>query len=139
VKTAIVYQTFLGTTRRYAEWLHESVESDIFKAGQISSEEMSDYDLIVLCSGTYVGWIRIRGYLKKRWEVLQGKKVVLLVVGAVPSDHPDSIKSYEKIPEHIRNGIEYFKLPGKIGSTNAEKVKRENLQPVIEYIQSIGP
>ena len=138
MKTAIVYQSFFGTTRRYAEWLHESVESGIFKVGQISPEEMSNYDLIVLCSGTYVGWIRIRGYLKKQWDVLQDKKIILLVVGAVPPEHPDSTKSYEKLPEHIRSSIEYFKLPGKIGSANAEKVKRENLQPVIEYIQSIG-
>jgi len=51
---------------------------------------------------------------------------------------PIAQKSYEKLPEYIRNRVKYFKLPGKIGSANAEKVKRENLQPVIEYIQSIG-
>ena len=137
MKTAIIYRSFLSTTRKYAGWLHESIESDLFKPNQISKPKLQEYDLVILCSGTYIGWISIRGYLKKRWQALQGKKVVLLVIGIAPPEDAESIKSFEKIPENIRNGIKYFKLPGKIGSNNAEQVKRENLQPVLDYINSL--
>ena len=138
MKTAIIYRSFLGSTRKYAEWLHESIESDLFKPRQISKSKLQEYDLIILCSGTYAGWISIRGYLKKRWETLQGKKVVLLVVGIALPEDADSIKAFEKIPDNIRNGIKYFKLPGTIGSSNAEQVKKENLQPVLDYISSLA-
>ena len=137
MKTAIIYKSFLGTTRQYAEWLHESVESDLFKSNRISGQKLSDYELVILCSGTYIGWISLRGYLNKRWKVLKEKKVILLVVGAVPQEDAESVKSYQKIPQHIRENIKYFKVPGKISSTDAEKVKKENLQPVIEYIESL--
>jgi len=137
MKTAIIYRSFLGTTKKYAGWLHESIESDLFKPHQISKSKLQEYDLVILCSGTYAGWISIRGYLKKRWEALQGKKVVLLVIGIAPPEDDSSIRAFEKIPENIRNGIKYFKLPGTTGSSNAEQVKKENLQPVLDYINSL--
>jgi len=138
MKTAIIYRSFLGTTRKYAEWLHESIESDLFKPRQINKSKLQEYDLVILCSGTYAGWISIRGYLKKRWEALQGKKVVLLIVGMAPPEDADSVKAFEKIPENIRNGIKYFKLPGTIGASNADQVKKENLQPVLDYINTLA-
>ena len=138
MKTAIIYKSFLGTTKKYAEWLHESIESDLFKSKEIGEKGLEEYDLVVLCSGTYVGWIGIRGYLKKRWNSLRGKKVILLVVGIVPPDDADSAKAYDKIPESIRQDIKYFKVAGTIGSANADQVKKENLQPVLEYINSLA-
>jgi flavodoxin len=138
MKTAVVYRSFLGTTKKYAEWLHGEVESDIFRPGQLIETRLAEYDLVILCSGTYGGWITISGCLKKWWNTLQGKNVVLLVTGMVPAEHADSAKSYEKIPEHIRKEIKYFKVPGKIGAAGKEQVKKENLQPVVEYIRSLA-
>jgi len=96
-----------------------------------------NYDLIIICSPTYMGHIRLLGYLKKRWSILQGKSVILVAVGMSPPESPDSRRSYESIPEAIRNRIRYFKLPGKIGPAGKEKVRPENVQPVLEYIRSI--
>lgn len=138
MKTAVVYRSFLGTTKKYAEWLHGEVESDIFRAGKLSKARLAEYDLVILCSGTYAGWISMRGLLKKWWSILRGKKVILLVVGMVPPEDPESTAAYLKIPEHIRQEIKYFKLTGTIGSGNREQVKKENLQPVVEYIRSLA-
>lgn len=138
MKTAIVYRSFFGTARKYAEWLHEEIESDIYKARQAGEKELEGYDLVVLCSGTYIGWISIRGYLKKRWRVLQNKKVVLLAVGLAPAEDEQSVRSFGKIPEHIRDNIKYFKVPGKIFSQNRDQVKKENLQPVLDYVRSLA-
>jgi len=136
MRTVIIYNSLLGTTKRYAMWLREALEADLSKAnaGQRSA---LDYDLIIVCSPTYMGQIRLLGYLKKRWSVLQGKSVILIAVGMAPPESPDSRRSYENIPQEIRNRIRYFKLPGKIGPAGKEKVKQENLQPVLEYIRSI--
>ena len=138
MKTAIVYRSFLGSTKRYAQWLHEEVESDLFGALGAHQGRMKDYDLVVLCSGTYAGWISIGGRLKGWWKTLRDRKVILLVVGMAPPEDPQSERAYLKIPEHIRNEIRYFKVPGKFGSTDADKVKKENLQPVLEYIRELA-
>ena len=138
MKTAIVYRSFLGSTKRYAEWLHEEVESDLFGAMAARRSRVAEYDLLVLCSGTYAGWISIRGRLNRWWSTLRGKKVILLVVGLAPPEDPESERAYLKIPEHIRNEIKYFKVPGAWGERNREQVKKENLQPVLEHIRELA-
>jgi menaquinone-dependent protoporphyrinogen IX oxidase len=136
MRTVIIYNSLLGTTKRYAMWLREALEADLSKANA-GRRSALDYDLIIVCSPTYMGQIRLLGYLKKRWSVLQGKSIILIAVGMAPPESPDSRKSYESIPEEIRNRIRYFKLPGKIGPAGKAKVKQENLQPILEYIRSI--
>ena len=138
MKTAILYKSFLGTTRKYAQWLNESIESDLFKSGKVSEQKLQEYDLVILCSATYGGWISLRGYLEKSWPILQGKKVILLVTGMVPQEHADSETAFQTIPEHIRENIKYFKLPGKLASINADQVTKEKLQPVLESINSLA-
>ena len=136
MRTVIIYNSLLGTTKKYAMWLREALEADVSKANA-GRRSALDYDLIIVCSPTYIGQIRLLGYLKKRWSVLQGKRVILIAVGMAPPESPDSRESYESIPEEIRNRIRYFKLPGRIGPAGRAKVKQENLQPVLEYIRSI--
>jgi menaquinone-dependent protoporphyrinogen IX oxidase len=136
MRTVIIYSSVLGTTKKYAMWLREALEADVSKANA-GRRSALDYDLIMVCSPTYMGQIRLLGYLKKRWGVLQGKRVILIAVGMSPPESPDSRRSYESIPEEIRNRIRYFKLPGKIGPAGKAKVKQENLQPVLEYVRSI--
>jgi len=136
MRTVIIYNSLLGTTKKYATWLREALEADMSKANAGRASALN-YDLIIICSPTYIGQIRLLGYLKKRWSVLQGRRVILIAVGMAPPESPDSRESYESIPEEIRNKIRYFKLPGKIGPAGKAKVKQENLQPVLEYIRSI--
>jgi len=137
MKTAILYRSFFGTTKQYAEWLHEEIDSDIFKYNKIKKEALLSYDFIILCTATYAGLISLKGYLKKKWDILKDKKVVLLVVGSAPADDEWSIRSYNKIPEQIRKSIKYFKIPGKMGSQDAGKIKKENLTPILDYLKSI--
>jgi hypothetical protein len=136
MRTVIVYSSILGTTKKYAMWLREALEADLSRAnaGRVSA---LNYDLIIVCSPTYMGQIRLLGYLKKRWKVLHGTWVILIAVGMAPPESPDSRRSFEKIPEEIRSRIRYFKLPGKIGPSGKAAVKQENLQPVLEYIRTI--
>lgn len=136
MRTAIVYGSCLGTTKIYAMWLREALEADLFKESS-GKARIDDYDLVIICCPVYMGQIKLLGYLKKRWSVLQNRKIILIVVGMFSPEHPDSQRSYEKIPEDIRDRIKYFKLPGKIGPLGKAKVKQENLQPVIEYIRTI--
>ena len=93
--------------------------------------------MIVLCTATY---FRIRGvgYLKKRWNILQGRKVVLIVTGIAPAESTRSKITYRTTsPNTSGRKSSSSKLAGKIGGLNSGKVKKENLQPVLEYIRSI--
>jgi menaquinone-dependent protoporphyrinogen IX oxidase len=136
MRTVIIYSSVLGTTKKYAMWLREALEADVSKANAKRASAMN-YDLIIICSPTYMGRIKLLGYLKKRWSVLQEKRVVLIAIGMAPPDSPDSRRSYQEIPDEIRRKVEYFKLPGAIGPIGKAKIKQENLQPVLEYMRTV--
>lgn len=136
MKTLIIYRSFFGTTKRYAELLHEEIESDMDKYNKVDEATLLKYDMVILCTATYAGWISLSGYLKKHWHILEGRIVILVVIGAAPVDAKWSIRSYNKMPDYMRVGIKYFKLPSEVHSREADKVRKEYLSPVIEYIKS---
>lgn len=139
MKTVVIYKSFLGTTRTYAQWLKEELDCDIKKFSQIGDGELKGYDLMIISSGTYVGYMPLIGFLKKKWEIIKDKKVVVVAVGVAPENEEWSQKSYEKIPAHIREKIKYFKLAGKMGNIKpAGEVKKENLDRIIHYTESSG-
>jgi len=137
MKTLIIYRSFFGTTKRYAELLHEEIESDIDKYNKVDDISLLMYDMVILFTATYAGWISLIGYLKNHWHVLEDREVILVVIGGLPVDHKWSIRSYEKIPEHMRQGIKYFKLPSQVDPRDVDKARKEYLAPVVEYIKSL--
>ncbi len=137
MRTIVLYRSTLGTTRKYARWLQQALEADLSKAAS-GKRSALDYDLIIICSPTYMGRIRLLGYLEKRWGILREKRVILVAVGLSPPQSAASQKSYEQIPQAIRSRIRYFKLPAGIGPAGGDRVRPENLRPILEYIRSIG-
>jgi len=79
----------------------------------------------------------LAGYIKKIWQYIKDKKVVVMAVGMAPEDDEWSKKSYKKIPIDIRSKIKYFKIPGKLGKQTTKDFKRENLELIIKYIRSL--
>lgn len=134
MKTAIIYKSYLGATKQYAEWLSQEAGADLHTFNSVSPEELKNYDTIVVASGTYASFMPLNRFLKKNWPSIENKKVIVVAVGMVPADDPGSKISYERIPAPIREKITYIKIPGKFGQKTESNIKKENLQPVLEAI-----
>lgn len=154
MKKLILVKTKFGSTLKYAEWLNEDIQdSTLIKLEDFDPGEIENYDLIIVCSKTYMGSIKAAKFMQENWGSLSTKKVYLLVVGIIPAESNESKESYNQIPEEIRNSlIGYKKLPGAIKredlnffekiimylrkGKDSDKVKRENLDPVINDLKS---
>ena len=111
MKVGIVYFSLLGTSKKYARWLEEALDGDLLEFRDASDERLRQYEAVVVLSGTFGGWMPLTGFLKKHWPALRTRKVVAVTAGSVPPELPASQKAYEAIPEEIRQGISFFKLP----------------------------
>jgi menaquinone-dependent protoporphyrinogen IX oxidase len=134
MKTLIIYRTFLGSSRKYAEWLHEAVPSDIMKTGKAGAKVLSAYDTVVMFGGTYMYNISLLGYIKKNWKTLQSKRVVFVTVAGAAEVEGDSVKAYARVPENIRAAVKHFHLRGKFFKQNAGEVTKEKIQPITDYL-----
>ena len=132
MKTAIIYYSLLGSTKKYAEWLNEKIEADFKRMSDLKNNSLRKYDTLIIMSGTYAGQMPLTRYLKDNWNHLKGKKIIAIGIGAAPADDEKSIDSYNLIPEEIRKEIKYFKLPGRLFSVNKDNVKVENLKPIFK-------
>jgi menaquinone-dependent protoporphyrinogen IX oxidase len=162
MNSIILYRSKTGAARQYAEWLSEElIDSKVEQLDHVSIDKVLGYEIVVYVLPTYGGLIDGKDFLVSGWPKLEGKKVYLVAVGMVPQDESWSIKSYNILPENVRNGLAgYVKLPGitpgsakknvswfeKLAmkiflKTDLDKirkqknVKREDLQRAVEMIK----
>jgi len=133
MKTAIIYRSFFWTTKQYAQWLKDALDCDLFVFKGMSSQKLTEYDTIVVCSGTYAGWMPLVGFIKKWWEILKEKRVIAVAIGISPIDEINFGSFFRQLPETIEKNIKIFKISDKI--TCSEKTKKEGLKQIIQYIK----
>lgn len=116
MKIAVIYQSSYGTTKKYAEWIAEELEADLWEKSSIRPEELSAYDLVIYGGGIYASGILGIDLVVKH----PVKNLILFTVGlANPAitDYSDIIEKNLPIPLrentkifHLRGGIDYKKL-----------------------------
>lgn len=135
--TAVVYISYLGTSKRYAEWLGEDLGADVFSSSSVSHTALERYDQVAVISGTYLGRMPLTSFLKRHWRSLSGKRIVAGAVSILAPDDPENQVAFHRIPDTIRERISYVMLPGYLGKNGspAGPIVRENLMPIRTILQ----
>lgn len=92
----VLYQSKYGTTKKYAEWLTEELSCGMVETKKASIEEIEKHDVIILGGGIYASGILGISFLKKHYERLRDKKVLIFAVGASPFEE----RAVNAIKEH---------------------------------------
>lgn len=166
-KALVAYQSRYGSTRQYAEWIGSEIKADVRDLGNDEKPDFSRYDIIIFGGYFRMGNIPVSSVIKDNWQTIKGKRIVLFTASGTPPDHPDIQKVYGKsLPEEIRREIRYFPLRGRllqkdmgffdsflvsIGrmmekdetlrafmSGDFDGVRKENIQPLLDYVKEIG-
>lgn len=135
MKTAIIYKSYLGATRQYAEWLEKEIKADVFRYEQVEEGILEKYDRLIIMSGTYAGNMPLTKFLTQDWEKIKNKKIIAIAVGGEAPDQKGSIEAYKKIPKEIRDNIKYYKIQGKFFVFPTGGIKKENLNEIIEFLK----
>ena len=135
MKTAVIYKSFFGSTAKYANWIHDRVDSDLYLMWKFPKASFDKYDTFVILSGSYGGWMPLTAFLKNNWDKLSYKQVVVISVGFRMDKDPWDISSIVKIPKEIRENIQYFKVRGHVPGEPKKTVKVENIEPIIYLLK----
>ena len=153
MKVLILYKSKAGSTKQYAEWLHQAIkESVIYDLGEFNIDDISHYDLIIIGSRTYMGRIDAQKFIVKNWAALKERRVFLFSVGLLPQEEEASRQAYELIPKEIRAKLlGYEKLPGRLdfeslnlldktiskllGTKQSDNVKKSEIMRILEKIR----
>jgi menaquinone-dependent protoporphyrinogen IX oxidase len=83
-KTIVIYQSKYGATKKYAEWLSQKLCADLVEKSKCNKELLKDYDTIIYGGGIYATGIAGFSFVKKCYESIKDKKVIIFTVGASP-------------------------------------------------------
>ena len=116
MKTLIVYTSQTGFTKRYAEWLSERMNADLFDLKEARKKDdgfFEMYDAIV-----YGGWAMAGNLVKSKWfldkaAAWKNKRLAVFCVGGSPNDNPDiEVALHNMLTDEQRNYIKAFYCQG---------------------------
>ena len=97
-KTAVVYASKYGTTKRYAEWIAQALSCDIFEQGAIKAGRLKAYEVVIYGGGLYAGGVRGINLIRKNFDPADGRRWILFTCGLADPGDPDNAA-------HIREGL----------------------------------
>ena len=116
----VAYQTKYGTTRAYAQWIAEETGADLLDFRTCKAEQLSGYETIVYCGALYAGGMLGFSRIRKQYETLKKKRLIVAVVGATLQREKalEEVKKSNFTPEMIkrvplfllRGGLDYKKM-----------------------------
>ncbi len=89
MKTAVIYNSQTGFTKKYAEWLSEAAEADCFNLETAKKQNFDTYDAIVFGSWACAGRISKISWFKSNMDKWLGKILVVFCTGGSPAGSPE--------------------------------------------------
>jgi len=114
-KTIVLYKSNYGSSEKYAKWIAEETNADIFRLKDIKMGILENYDTICYCAGVYASAINGFSKIKKIFDKISNKKIIVVAVGAAPNNNKTKI-SLEKsnFTDKIKDKINFFVVRGEI-------------------------
>lgn len=83
-RIAVIYKSRYGATKKYAEWLGEDLSADVFELKNAKIDQIEKYDIIIYGGGIYASGIAGFSFIRKHYDKLKDKKIIIYGVGASP-------------------------------------------------------
>ena len=113
MKTAVIYHSQTGFTRKYAEWLSEAAGADCFDLAAAKKRSFDGYQAIVFGSWACAGRISKISWFKERAASWPEKTLIVFSTGGSPAESPE-IAAFlrNQFSEEERGRIHAFYCPG---------------------------
>lgn len=113
MKTAVIYNSQTGFTKRYAKWISDEIGADCFEFAAAKKKSFDDYDAIVFGGWACAGGVSKLKWFKERIEKWADKKLVAFCVGGSPIDSPLIEPAMKRVlTDEERKKIDFFYCPG---------------------------
>jgi len=137
MKTAVVYTSQTGFTKRYAEWIAEAVGADCMDLSEAKKLSMDAYDAIV-----YGGWACAGGISKLSWfkgniNKWAGKKLIAFCVGGSPLENPEIEGALRKnFNDTEWEKVKVFYCPGGFNYEKMSKTSKVMMKMFVKALEA---
>ena len=154
MKTAVIYNSQTGFTKKYAKWIAEESGADCFEFSEAKKKNFDKYEAIIFGGWACAGSVSKLNWFKEKLDKWKGKKLIAFCVGGSPMDSPLIEPAMKRVlTDEERKKVKLFYCPGgmtydKMSSSsrvmmkmyakilNAKKNKTEEDEAMIKMISS---
>ena len=113
MKTAVIYNSQTGFTKKYAEWIYEATGADCFEIGTAKKQDFDRYDAIVFGGWACAGRISKISWFKSNMDKWLDKMLVVFCTGGSPAERPE-MEAFlsNNFSELEREKLHVFYCPG---------------------------
>lgn len=113
MKTAVIYNSQTGFTKKYAEWISEATGADCFEIGTAKKQDFDRYDAIVFGGWACAGRISKISWFKSNMDKWLDKMLVVFCTGGSPAESPE-MEAFlsNNFSELEREKLHVFYCPG---------------------------
>ncbi|OQB22766.1 MAG: Flavodoxin domain protein [Firmicutes bacterium ADurb.Bin182] len=87
MKTAVIYKSRTGFTKKYALWISEALSAELFEASYVSAKMLEAYDTVIFGGNLHAVGIDGVKLITRNLLKLKGKRVIVFAVGlSVPDE-----------------------------------------------------
>lgn len=84
MKSIVIYKSISGFTQKYAQWIAQDLNADLFAISELKGKSLIDYDTIIFGGSLHAVGINGIDVIKSQLIRLKNKKVIVFAVGASP-------------------------------------------------------
>ena len=112
MKILVTYKSKTEFTKWYAEIIAKEVEAELLEFSEVTSQKMSEFDVIVYGGGLYAGMINGFKKAKEMFAKSSAKKLVVFATGATPNEVTEKVEEVWKVnlTEEEKESIPHFYL-----------------------------
>ncbi|MCI9121973.1 MAG: hypothetical protein HFG00_10700 [Oscillibacter sp.] len=142
--TLVIYAGKYGTTKRYAQWIAQQTDGDLYPVQRVTAKLLLRYDTVVYGGAVYNGVIQGLRFVKKHLAALKERRLILYTVGlTMPGDEASfqAMLSRNLTPEELE-GIRTFHFLGAIrfkGLNTREKLMMWLLKSAVSKKHARSP
>lgn len=113
MKTAVIYNSQTGFTKKYAEWISEAVDADCVELRTAKRRTFDPYDAIVFGGWACAGRISQISWFKSNIDKWSGKILIAFCTGGSPAESPE-IETFlgNNFSETEREKVNVYYCPG---------------------------
>lgn len=137
-KTIVVYKSKYGSTEKYATWIAEAVDADLYKMDEIKISTLKSYETIIYCGGLYAGGLLGFSTIKKNYTQLSDSKLIVVAVGATlkKSEAIEEVRN-QNLTDEMKENVEFFLLRGGLNYKRMNVIDRFLMAMMLRTIKKM--
>jgi hypothetical protein len=117
----VVYRSISGFTKKYAQWIAEELNADLFDVKKVDAQKLAGYGLIVFGGSLHAVGINGLKLLRKKVQ-LSARRVVVFAVGASPPKSGILEEIWgNNFSDEEKNNVKLFYLRGGFNYRNLDR------------------